>query len=511
MTALPETRDACVDDDTLAALVDGRIDPQSRALALAHLARCDSCSSTFALLLSSQVDPENPASSSFGQNKPRGVRTLPSTGQLIGRYRLGKLLGAGAMGMVFLANDPELSRDVALKLLRFDELGKRSHFEARLVREARTLARLNHPNVVTVYDVGTFDGGVFIAMEYVSGGTLATWLTTSPRSLEQTLDVFKQIADGVIAAHQVGIVHRDLKPDNVLIGVDGRIRVSDFGLARKLWNQTELATDSDDAGDGPEPMLAHTGRQDAVLSFEKTPGVSGVESVLTRTGALVGTPAYMSPEQLTGGATAASDQYSYCLMMLEALCGERPTRDKIGDYLGRSPSWIRPILTRGLREQPEERWPTMLAMLGAIELRRKRRRQRPWVALFASLFVAVPALVWFTQKYPLSCDASGASLANVWNGSSKTNVLQAFQRTFPGEDSERFGIIDRALDSYRDSLIRGAREACEATRIHGVQSEALLDRRMGCLEDRRRAVEHLTTIFSSGGEATLSRAPDAVE
>jgi len=153
---------------------------------------------------------------------------------LAGRYTLLGTLGQGGMGLVLAAYDARLDRRVALKLLR-SRRGSRSEKteEARLLREAQAMARLNHPNVVAVYDAGTLENGsVFIAMEYVQGQTLSRWRQQQERSWREVLGVYLAAGQGLPAAHAAGLVHRDFKPDNVLVGEDGRVKVTDFGLAR---------------------------------------------------------------------------------------------------------------------------------------------------------------------------------------------------------------------------------------------------------------------------------------
>ena len=226
-----------------------------------------------------------------------GLFGVPSEGVRIGRYRLAQCIGRGGMGVVWSAHDDELDRTVAIKLLR-PELGD---LGPRLDKEARALARLNHPNVVSVFDVGTHEGQRFIAMEFVDGETLRTWLET-PRALPEILAAFVGAGRGLAAAHAVGLVHRDFKPDNVLVGRDGRARVLDFGLARPP--------------SGPE-------LQPSAIDLDADPRATA----LTRDGALLGTPAYMAPEQHLGlTADARSDQFAFAVALFDAVYGQPPFR-----------------------------------------------------------------------------------------------------------------------------------------------------------------------------------------
>jgi eukaryotic-like serine/threonine-protein kinase len=243
----------------------------------------------------------------FGSPGPTGrsdgaARSEEPRGRVVGRYVILSLLGVGGMGAVYAAYDPELDRKVALKLLRPDSLSIDS---ARMLREARALARLAHPNVVAVHDVGTLGAEVFIAMEHVDGLTVHRWLRQRDRSRREVLDVFLAAGRGLAAAHRAGLVHRDFKPDNMMVALDGRVRVLDFGLARAQ------------ASAGAESTL-----REALIG-----DVDVGEARLTREGALLGTPTYMAPEQWRGAvADARSDQFSFCVALWEALLGERPFR-----------------------------------------------------------------------------------------------------------------------------------------------------------------------------------------
>lgn len=303
----------------------------------------------------------------------------------VGRYRVEGKLGAGGMGVVYRAHDPELARDVALKLMNTaavsDEEAGRAR--GRLVREARAMAKLAHPNVIHVYDVGAVDDGVFIAMELVDGDPLSKWIAQEAPGWRDTLRCYLDAGEGLAAAHEAGIVHRDFKPENVMLGSDGRVRVGDFGLA---------------GGPGSE-----TGRH------ELLPGDSGsasvdhgtVSSSLTRTGALLGTPKYMAPEQETGlSATARSDQFGFCVALYEGLYGHPPFhgttvaryRQAVNEEAVRIPEhpevpkWVFDLLRRGLHRDPADRHPSMRTLLDALRSGlaaltdpRPRKRRAVWI------------------------------------------------------------------------------------------------------------------------------------
>jgi len=338
-----------------------------------HLAACASCRSRLEALERGEVPDTQPArpkaasgpkagasgpkaGASGPKAGPQGanVNELPPDAQ-VGRYRVERLLGAGGMGRVLLAHDPELDRRVAIKLLK-PHHSAAPELEARLLREARAMARLSHPNVVTVHDVGTWNNQVFLAMEYVEGGTLSDWLA-EPRSVRQVVDVFRLAGMGLSAAHKAGLVHRDFKPDNVLIGKDGSVRVNDFGLVRAAESPDEAAAAS----------TANSGPLDMVLTID---------------GAVMGTPAYMSPEQHEGRPTdARTDQFSFCAALYLALYGRRPFpgsgleslrmavidgRVRVPPKGGRVPDAVRDVVLRGLSVDPDKRFASMDALLAAL-------------------------------------------------------------------------------------------------------------------------------------------------
>jgi tetratricopeptide (TPR) repeat protein len=302
----------------------------------------------------------------------------------IGRYRLGRVIGTGAFGTVHEAEDPELDRRVAIKLLAV-----RSPKEAaRVVREAQLLATLSHPNVVQVFEVGTTDGGrsPYVVMELVEGPTLRQWLSQGPHPWRAVIEVMLPVAQGLWAAHQAGIIHRDLKPENVLMGRDGRPRVIDFGLARALGDEGE--------GSGSGTLRSGTSAS-ASVSGSASGSRPGVEASpqLTATGQVMGTPAYMAPEVFAGEYTPQGDQYALCVTLHEALFGARPfaaasAQELVEQVLAHEvrrpagrrgvPRHVAAIVLRGLRRAPRERFGDLGQLVAALE-RAGRPRGRGWV------------------------------------------------------------------------------------------------------------------------------------
>ncbi|MFZ5441228.1 MAG: protein kinase domain-containing protein, partial [Myxococcota bacterium] len=319
--------DVCPAEHELVAFAAGA--PERRAELEAHLASCERCRVAVALLHSQPAEPVRPAG-------------LQRRGDVVGRYVVLEFVGEGAMGRVYAAYDPVLDRKVALKLLH--PLADGPSAQERLLREAKALAKVSHPHLVAVHDAGSFGDSVFLAMEFVEGQTLRAWLAAAKRTEAELVDVFAQAGRGLAAAHEAGLVHRDFKPENVLVGRDGRVRVSDFGLARELSAPLPL--------EGPTPIRG------------------GAAS--THTGALVGTPAYMAPEQLGGErADERADQFAFCVALAEALGGGRPFPENTLAQVRAGPKLtasarLTKVLTRGLSAEPAARYPSMSALLAAL-------------------------------------------------------------------------------------------------------------------------------------------------
>jgi tetratricopeptide (TPR) repeat protein/predicted Ser/Thr protein kinase len=454
----------CPDAEVLAQLGADALTETARGSLLDHAASCAECHAAVAML--ADAPP----------------RSQPAVGTRIDRYELRRIVGAGAMGVVYAARDPELDRDVALKLLR-------PHASApRLRREAQALARLAHPNVVRVYDVGEHAGQTFIAMELVDGDNLREWLRT-PRGLDAIVAVLVQAGHGLAAAHRAGLVHRDFKPDNVLIANTGGVLVGDFGLARRS---------------GP-------GSQDAA-PIAPQPGLSA-ES-LTATGAVVGTPAYMAPEQAAGEATPASDQYAFCVTAWEACFGQRPiagtSERELRDNAAAGtlhkpadravPRRIEQALRRGLAVRPEARFAGMDGLLRALAP--PSRRRWPWIAVAAAALTSTIAVLatGATEPPAVTCDGAGATIAPAWDPAVRTRI------------AERWGeAVADGFARYAASWQQHRVDACRATHERRDQTVSTLERQVACL-DRARGALHVTieALLDTPRDA-LPRPANAVE
>jgi tetratricopeptide (TPR) repeat protein/tRNA A-37 threonylcarbamoyl transferase component Bud32 len=476
----------------------------------------------------SQADTEESTEPFSGPETDRGVETGPRTdksdlappaeqlqrGTTLGRYTVLGKVGAGGMGVVYAAYDPEIDRKVAIKLVKTtaaDKL-KASEGRARLLREAQAMARLTHPNIVAVHDVGTFAGQVFIVMEYVEGQTLRQWLEAKPRAYRQILTPFLQAGQALAAAHAVGLIHRDFKLENVLVARDGRTLVLDFGLARAA----------------KEAEVFETATQQALAETMPAAKENVFGALLTRTGSLLGTPAYMAPEQLMGFRTDARvDQFSFCVSVYEGLYGERPfagdrvetlvravTQGKVREVPKSSkvPARIRQALLRGLRPNPEERYPSMEALITELARDPAIARRRWAQGAAAVIVIGLSALGYRQVKNQQSqlCKGADKQLADVWNSERRAAIARAFLATGEPYAQDAVNSVQKGLDGYSRSWVAGHTEACEATRLRGTQSEDLLDLRMSCLSQRREELNALIEILTRADAKVVERSVEAV-
>jgi tRNA A-37 threonylcarbamoyl transferase component Bud32/tetratricopeptide (TPR) repeat protein len=419
-------------------------------------------------------------------------------GAVVGRYRLLQLVGRGGMGEVYAAHDPELDRKIAIKIMRANAVPDGVE-AARLMREARTIARLSHPNLVTVYDVGTAAGRVFVAMELIEGDTVAAWLDQKRRPRDEILRVFGLAGRGLAAAHRAGIIHRDFKPQNVMVTADGAVRVMDFGLA--AIRQTLL---------GPNAPR------------------------LTRIGSILGTPLYMSPEQLCGQPVdPRADQFSFCVALYEALYGERPFK---GDNFAqlraavlegqprpappssRVPARVRAILLRGLSVVPGRRFPDMEALLKALDQVTAKRVGLPLmvgvgVAAGAVAFAAAFGVAWQLRgaRPSSKCATPPSNLTAAWPTTGDTprraQVRNAFLAANVPDARERYERVSQALDAYATSWAGMYRQVCENEASGGAAPEAAaVAQRTGCLDQRVASLGALVDELAHADAKVVRRA-----
>ena len=425
------------------------------------------------------------------------------------RYVVLDPLGEGGMGMVYAAYDSVLDRKVALKVLPPGDPHAGPEVasgRARLLREAQAMARLSHPNVVAIYDVYQHDAQVFMAMELVEGQTLLQWLQERPREWREVLATFLAAGRGLAAAHAAGLVHRDFKPTNVLVGRDGRARVTDFGLARPHNAPPE-----------PVPGDSSPGKAPSLLALE-----------LTQRGAVLGTPAYMAPEQFRGvTADARSDQFSFAVSLWEALHGERPfegnspgarRENVLAGHIrppppySKVPPWVTRALLRALNTAPEARYPSLDALLAVLErdpLQVLHRRLRG--AALALLVVGSGAVAWlsWTEHQRHLCVGDPGALEGIWDPPRQSAIERAFLATGRAYAPDSWRRVRESLDAYTTAWTSMQRDTCEDTRLRGEQSEDVMSLRMACLEGRRQELAALTEVLTLADETVVEKAISA--
>jgi serine/threonine-protein kinase len=440
---------------------------------------------------------------------------------MLRRFTLLQRVGMGAWGAVYAAYDPKLDRKVALKILR--DPSRRGTNGADLLREAKAIARLSHPNVVTVHDVSRYEaeelgslgdggdgsegqGGIFIVMEYIDGVDLAAWFRETRRSWREVVEVFCAAGRGLAAAHAAGIVHRDFKPDNVMVSEGGGVRVLDFGLAR--------------ANPLPLPGHEHGLRLAEALEEQARPG--------TLDGLVMGTPAYMSPEQHRAETVdPRSDQFSFSVSLYEALFGELPFKgDSLGELLEAKqreldfpkratdlPSWLQRILRRGLSADPGQRFASMEELLRALS-RDSHRTRRVLLGAAAGVLMALfgASLAMQGDTTVDACAQHGERLTGVWDETRKAELARAFEGTGQVYASSAVTSVTRALDAYTSTWVRARVAACEQAVLRSNElpsAPEVLENRALCLDRRLEAARELATLCIEHPVDVIEHAVDA--
>lgn len=485
-----EIPSACPDEAALDAWIRGATVSQDATGLAAHIVGCSLCQALLSAVGSSRDDSDGPVQTRTKEPEP---------GDRLGRYIVRSVRGRGAMGVVLEASDPELDRRVAIKLLAPGVAA------SLLGREARALARLSHPNVVTVHDVGRTPFGDFVAMELVEGTTLRHWAKETQPRWRELVDVFVGAAKGLAAAHDAGIVHRDFKPDNVLIAdttgsgtrVQRRVQVADFGLAK-------VATFDE------EPPDRLGARADASEYSTHRGGV--------------GTPAYMARELFDGSpGDARSDQFAFGVSFYELLYGVKPFAGRsLVELIGsvRSgklrvptpdagvPRWLHEVLLRTLATRPEERFASMHDVVQALLPSERRTRRTAWA--IAGGVLAGAFAMWLGSA-PEQCTPSPRWSIMRWSADAKAQGRSAFLETgVPGAE-QTWQDVQARLDEYAESWIQARIEACEATELRKEQSPELLDRRMACLDDAADVLHTLAQRFARAKRQSVHQAPEVLE
>lgn len=498
----------CPDENDLDGFAAGQLAGEAREAMVRHVAECEACQAVIAALARMRAVAAGSSSgiehlaSLYGEDAP-----ALAPGTRVGRFSLHERVGEGGMGVVYSAYDSELDRRVALKFLRRGGEVGRSEGQARLLQEAQSMARLGHPNVVGVFDVGSHQGSVYVAMEFVDGRTLGAWLQERPRAIAEILEMYLQAGAGLAAAHAVELVHRDFKPDNVLVRWDGRAGVTDFGLARRVAP----------APGGHEPSAA------AVVAPSGAAAQAEPAADADRS-ARAGTPRYMAPEQLMGGRIdARTDQFGFCIALYEALVGALPFEgETVGERVaamraGRFeasgarmlPPRLAEALRRGLRADRAERFSSMDELCRALAPPPPARR---WlgvvVALGLVLALALSVAAVVSAEDPDEvCRAEGALAADDWSPRRAGALEGALRAAGAGEAARA---ARDALDRYAARWSDAAVETCRASRVRQEQSLERFERRKACLDVRRRHLRALTTVLAGLQPGDASRIQAAV-
>ncbi|HYO68359.1 MAG TPA: tetratricopeptide repeat protein [Archangium sp.] len=396
-------------------------------------------------------------------------------GDELGHYLIRTRLAVDPRGEVYLAYDTRAAGLVTLRLL---PAGGSDPGAAQPPDEARALAQLRHPHVLAPHEVGVLAGRAFLAQPYVEEPTLQQWLQHKPRGWKEVVRLFVQVGRGLEAAHAAGVVHRDLRPDCVVVGPQGQARLKDFSLAAPAERAARQ-----EPGSEPQPL-------------QLAPGWRGVVG---------GAPGYMAPEQLRWQpADARADQYSFCACLYEALYGERafpgerPEQQVLsGEAVVQPrdkgvPRWVQEVVRRGMAYRPAERYASMGALLRHLEGKRARTR---WLSAAVAVgLVAAGAWGWVLGPRR-ACAVSEQEWAGVWDEPRQQTLQQALLATGQPSADKAWHSVQQGLERYTRQWRESRREACEATRVRGEQSEAVLGLKLRCLERRRKEVGALVEVL----------------
>jgi serine/threonine protein kinase/tetratricopeptide (TPR) repeat protein len=477
---------------------------------------------------------QDPATIPDGPRRRRAERPRPAVldrGTAIGRYTILEHVGSGGMASVYSAYDTQLERIVALKMLHAElELDS---VRTRMLREAQAMARLKHPNVVTVYDVGTVEDRIYIAMDFVDGTTLSRW-SKEPRPWRELLKVLTAAGRGLAAAHDAGLVHRDFKPDNVLVGKDGRVLVSDFGLALSQEQAGAEGSESDpehwqtgpqlrprDSAVSASDLVSTDGGTGDGHSMPTREGSGGTTERLTQSGAILGTTGFIAPEHLLEGiGDARSDEFSFCVTMYRVLYGKRPFEARnlaaYCDALRKPPSpppdftpvpgWVHAVILRGLDLDSGRRFASMHELLDALD-RDPARRYRAWASgalLLTGCLTGLFAYGRHRADLRRQCDAGAALMAKAWNEEAARKVRVSLEGEKGALGLDRANRVTPRLAAYATAWSDTYRNIAEKTLLRREDDVRAMDRRLRCLERGREQLIALVEILS-GGDARIGQ------
>lgn len=453
---------------------------------------------------------------------PDAFPTL-TRGCTIGRNLVISVLGTGGMGVVYEAFDPQLGRRLAIKVVRCDLASDSEHaasaqaYRSGLIAEAQALAKISHPNVIAIYDVGEFDDQVFIAMEIIEGRSLRQWLEAEPRSWQAIIKMFLLAGAGLQAVHASGLVHRDFKPDNVLVGNDGRVCIADFGLAgTSAYAHSSAAPD--------------TGGHDDVATAS-LPGTPASSEANIRSG----TPSYMAPEMHMGTACDVhSDQFAFCVSLYESLLGQRPfswvnspdfvRRVQNRELRGPVQRWssyprrLKSLTLRGLSADPHERLPSLAELLTSLQYEldapTRRWRQASQVAIGLSLCLALAGITQSQIGHGTqTCHEIARLPSGVWGSHERERLRGAFSRSQLAYIGESWATTQHTLDEYTDQWQSFRGELCESRRQAvnlGPNDQVSIDLKINCFESAKLSFQSLVDRLAGGSDAILAHSATAM-
>jgi eukaryotic-like serine/threonine-protein kinase len=509
-----------VSDRELLAFAQGELDPEAHERIEQRLDESPGDRELVAKLAQLFGDEDATMDSQAADTSPGAGATSeldparPRAGARLGRYLVIEELGFGGMGLVLRAYDPKLQREVALKCMRPGLLS--SELQARLGREAQAMAKLNHRNVVSIYDVELLEQGLVIVMEYVEGTHLGRWLLEAggPRPLPEVLAMFVAAGEGLLAAHAAGLLHRDFKPSNVLISKRGEAKVTDFGIAAIDGSHGSLP-----------PSLASVGPG----SLDADPLVDGGR--LTEIGQVMGTPLYMPPEQLSGEPLSpAADQYAFCVSLWQGLCGTPPFTPPGGQGLGDlllskvegPPRWpavaagvprrFVDAIARGLHPDPAARWPSMTELLAELrsDPRARRRRIASAAVVLLGLAGGVGGWAWARARAEAACEAEGATIDTLWDAARADTIAAALHSTGLPYADDTWARAHPRIDAFAASWRAARTQACRGGEVEHTLTPRALAQARACLDEQRGFLRRFVQVLAAPDGTVVAEAALAV-